>query len=399
MHPQLKSLLANIGAVGIIVGAFLVLIHPQWVGFESAVNNKGETIKSPGRVAAAPAAQSASTSPAVSTTTPRKNTGKSVVKSAPITPLVPPATPVTATTTDGFIIARTENPYPFPPLSFASINDKARLALVNILCAPRNGSLSPISASGVIIDPRGVILTNAHVAQYLLLAADPAVNLSCVVRAGSPAYPTWNAETLFVPPTWVKEHAVDITTAHAAGTGEYDYALLRITSAVAGQAMSAAFPFLPIDTREAIAFTEDPVLVASYPAEFLGGIVTQMNLYPASSITTIQKLLTFDNKTVDIMSLGGIIEAQSGSSGGAAINEWGRLVGIISTTSGGTTTAARDLHAITLSYINRNIVSESGRDLSSILEGNLAEEAYSFNTSEAPALRQLLIDQITRATR
>ena len=68
-----------------------------------------------------------------------------------------------------------------------------------------------------------------------------------------------------------------------------------------------------MDTRDAIGFLGDLTLVASYPAEFIGGIAAQFDLYPASSVTPIQDLLTFRTKTVDLISLGGIIEAQSGS--------------------------------------------------------------------------------------
>ena len=147
--------------------------------------------------------------------------------------------------------------------------------------------------------------------------------------------------------------------------------------------------------REKIGFIDDPVLVASYPAEFIGGATAQLSLFPASSVTAIQGLLTFsDQGTVDLISMGGIIEAQSGSSGGAIVNAWGRLIGIISTTSEGKTTAERDLRAVTLSYINRDIAVQSGLDLQTILGGNTEAEASAFNTSEVPALLQLLIDQI-----
>ena len=173
---------------------------------------------------------------------------------------------------------------------------------------------------------------------------------------------------------------------------------MRITSAINGQPLPAppigGVPFVPIDARDGIAFTDDQVLAASYPAEFAGGIVTQFNLYPASSVTSIKKMMTLSGKTVDVVSLGGIIGAQSGSSGGAVVNAWGRLVGIISTTSEGETTDKRDLHAITLSYINRSISAESGLDLPAILKGDIVGNAYLFNSSTAPALRKLLIDQI-----
>ena len=400
MTPRMKSFLADVGAIGIVVGALVLLFHPQWVGLEPSLNDNQEIATATNGIGTSTvAAQSASANSAVATTAPRKNIAKPPLKSAPITPLDPSTLPpyppasASATTTDSFSIARIENPYPFPPQSFEVTNNQARLALVNILCGARSGTFKPISASGVIIDSRGVILTNAHVAQYFLLSADPTVDLSCVIRAGSPAYPAWNAEVLFMPPAWVKAHASDLTKARPVGTGEYDYALLRITGSVSGQPLSS-LPFVPIDTREAIGFKDDSVLVASYPAEFVGGISTQLNLYPVSSITDIKNMLTFDNKTVDVISLGGIIGAQSGSSGGAVVNAWGRLVGVISTTSDGATTDARDLHAITLSYINRNIATESGLDLQSILGGDVASEADAFNANTAPALRQLFIDQI-----
>lgn len=400
MPPNIKSLLSSVGAIGVIIGTFLVLTHPQWAGYEIPLNGNQATTTTNGAGALADSAQSASVSIAVATTTQANKVAKPPVKSASITPMVSPEEPQSAqvgtTTTGSFSIARIQNPYPLPPKTFDMINGEARLGLVNIFCNPRSGSLRPMSASGVIIDPRGVILTNAHVAQYILLSGNPAVDLTCVIRTGSPAYPAWNAEILFMPPTWVKEHAADIAQARPTGTGEHDYALLRITGAINGQALPAEFPYIPVDAREAIAFTDDEVLVVSYPAEFVGGITTQMNLYPVSSITTIKKMLTFYNETVDVISLGGVIGAQSGSSGGAVVNAWGRLVGLISTTSDGATTAERDLHAITLSYINKNILSESDLDLPSILGGDLAKEAYSFNTIAAPALRQLLIDQIKR---
>ena len=47
------------------------------------------------------------------------------------------------------------------------LNEKSRSALVNILCEA-TAPLRSTSGSGVIIDSRGVILTNAHIAQLFL---------------------------------------------------------------------------------------------------------------------------------------------------------------------------------------------------------------------------------------
>ena len=60
-----------------------------------------------------------------------------------------------------------------------------RNALVNIICSvPIGSDLHSISGSGIIIDSKGIILTNAHIAQYFLFADR---DVSCVIRSGSPA--------------------------------------------------------------------------------------------------------------------------------------------------------------------------------------------------------------------
>ena len=81
------------------------------------------------------------------------------------------------------------------------------------------------------------------------------------------------------------------------------------------------------------------------------------------------------------------------------VNAWGRLIGIITTTSEGKTTAERDLRAITLSYINSDLAAQSGFDLAFILGGDIAAQAADFKAREAPALNRLLINQLTRTSR
>src|SRR3989338_2839263 len=72
---------------------------------------------------------------------------------------------------------------------FSTINQKTREALVNIFCVTKSGGIfKPASGSGIIIDKRGIILTNAHVAQYFLLKDYLEQNfIECIVRVGSPA--------------------------------------------------------------------------------------------------------------------------------------------------------------------------------------------------------------------
>jgi hypothetical protein len=263
---------------------------------------------------------------------------------------------------------------------------------VNILCKS-SGSLHPTSGSGVIIDPKGIILTNAHVAQYVLLSQSPLVNLSCTIRTGSPARDTWIASVLYLPPVWARLHVQELNTARPEGTGEHDYALLMITGSANSQPLPQAFPYLPVDTRESIGFTGDEVLVAAYPAEFVGGIQAETNLFALSSPTHIGQLFTFASSSVDEISLGGVVEAQGGSSGGAVVNPWGRLIGVITTTTDGTTTASRDLRAVTLSYINTDLKTQSGYDLAAFLQ-NPRSALGSFSTQIGPGMISLYINRL-----
>ena len=310
----------------------------------------------------------------------------------------PPASPG-AESQDVAVVARIADPYPFPPLPFQTINERARAALVNILCMSGNEALRPISGSGVIIDPRGVILTNAHVAQYVLLSQSSEIDLSCVVRSGAPARPMWSVEVLYIPTVWVEKHAADITSSNPTGTGEHDYALLRITGSPDARVPNVSvgnYPSIPFDVRDAISFPGDPTLVMAYPAEFVGSAATQFDLHPVSSIASVSELLTFHAKTVDLVSFKGAAEAQSGSSGGPIVNVWGYVTGIITTTSDGLTTAERELRALTTSYIDRDLASQTGKGLAATLVGDLETAADDFQAKHAPALIKLLIDQIAK---
>ncbi|RJR14346.1 hypothetical protein C4585_00350 [Candidatus Parcubacteria bacterium] len=329
--------------------------------------------------------------------------------STPVTPAQEPApTPQTSTaptaapepqkpaaTAEGMAM-RISSPYTVVPQSFATVNSETRAALVNILCSSA-GSIRPISGSGVIIDPRGIILTNAHVAQYVLLAQSGKVDLSCSVRTGSPARPAWKAGVLYIPQVWVNAHVNDLNASQTVtGSGEHDYALLYISESIDGTPLSgseANFSYLPTDSREAIAFLGDEVIVAGYPAEFLG-VAAENSLYQLASITKIKQLLTFGSGSVDLISLGSVIEAQSGSSGGAITNPWGYLVGVITTTSAGVTVDKRDLRALTLSYINRDMKVQSGSTLDEFLDSNLLQKAEDFSKNQAPNMLEQYLAHI-----
>lgn len=286
-----------------------------------------------------------------------------------------------------------------PPISFSTINEVTREALVNVFCTTKSGgSFKPTTGSGVIIDERGVILTNAHVAQYYLLE-DYIVEdfVSCVIRTGSPAKPLYIAKPIFISPSWINTNANNIIQQEPKGTGEDDYALLLITERTdSTKTIPETFPFVSPLYNSGNITTGDNVLLAGYPAGFLSGIVISKSLYISSAVTQIMELFTFKEGTLDLFSIGGSVVAQQGSSGGAVVNDQNELLGIIVTSTVADTTGDRDLRAITIAHINRSFMKDTGFDLQTLLSGDIQAEADAFNENIAPILTQALVNELDK---
>lgn len=295
------------------------------------------------------------------------------------------------------VAATSTAPTAAPPLSFDEVNRKTREALVNIICTTKRGGLfNLISGSGVVIDPRGVILTNAHLGQYFLLQDFPTPgNLECIARTGEPARNRYRATLLFIPPSWVRANASKINDEMPTGTGEHDFTLLLIASSTSGATpLPGAFPFIPMDASNRELREPTEVLVAAYPVGFLSGIAIQRDLYPSSAIVRIGEVYSFGDNAPDVFSIGGSVVAQQGSSGGAVVSRENKLIGLIVTSSSGKTTGERDLHALTLSHIADSFKKHTGDDLGVLLASDLKSSAENFNKSVAPELQKLLEDAL-----
>ncbi len=326
-----------------------------------------------------------------------KEDGAATEPAAP--PKVPPPAPIAVQVSP--IPSLLPSVPPAPSLiPQAELNDTVRKSIVNIFCLTKTvGVIEPITGSGVIIDSRGIILTNAHVAQYLLLR-DYLVKdfLNCVIRGGSPATPLYKAEILYLPPLWIEQNALGIKLDKPTGTGENDFALLRITESTSPtRALPESFPAMPVYVSENDINIEDPVLLAGYPAGFLGGTDVTKNLWLTSSITSLKKLYTFRDQTLDGFSLGGTVLAQSGASGGGVFSlKTGELIGLIATSLLEGSTDERDLRAISLFHINERVQSFTGQDLKTFLSGDLKQKSAEFNSTVAPRLTQILTDVLER---
>lgn len=306
------------------------------------------------------------------TTTTAKPTAKPVPTPAAETPVAKPAA--------------TTQPKPAQALSAETLNTVARSSIVNILCTTLvGGAFKPISGSGVMIDGRGVVLTNAHVAQFFLLRdyVRPG-NIDCVVRTGSPAINTYRAELLYLPMAWINDNASQITSSEATGTGENDFAFLRVTGPYnPSNSLPSSIPHLAMSS--ASVDVGDSMLLAAYPAGFLSGELITTQLYASSAFAYVTQLFTFDdNNFVDLFSVGGSIASQSGSSGGAVVRADGSLAGIISTATLKGATNQRDLRAISIGYIDRALTAQGKGGVIGLLSGDIAAKAAHFNATTAP---------------
>jgi hypothetical protein len=270
-------------------------------------------------------------------------------------------------------------------------------ALVNIFCTMKTKrSIRATSGSGVFIADTGVILTNAHVAQFLLINQNTAgITSSCVVRSGSPAIPKYYADLLYISPLWIKDNAALLQTEHPSGTGERDYALLYVTKAVDGATLPSSFPALPIDVTPFNKTSKNEVVRAGgFPAEIIRTEGPKALLMPTVATTTITELFTYTRDNIDLVGIAPSSVGEQGSSGGPITTLDDTVIGLISTKGNEAKDGAKSLRAITIPYINRTIYDEVHVGLLDTISSKLADRARIFRATVEPLLRDMVLDNI-----
>lgn len=281
------------------------------------------------------------------------------------------------------------------PLTLAS---DVETALVNIFCeytTPRYTRTT--TGSGFFITDTGVILTNAHVAQFLLLESVPEAQgtTECTIRSGNPAVPQYRAELLFISPSWIFENAELLSQEHPMGTGEYDYALLYITSPLGENELPPSFPSLPLYTDYLSRnYAGGEVVTAGYPAEKLIREGKNATLTPESATTHIGELYTFHSNYADIFSVESSPVGEQGVSGGPVVKYPEGTIGLIVTKGDMDTDGEKSLRALSLSYIDRTIQEETGFSLRDNAQGDLPFRGKVFKEVLAPFLTKLLVDHL-----
>ncbi len=276
-------------------------------------------------------------------------------------------------------------PPPETPLEAAAV--ALRQALVNIVCyVPAGSGLRSISGSGVIIDSKGIILTNTHIGQFFLLGD---LGVTCVIRSGSPATARYSARPIYVSRSWLTANPKVITTTNPVGTGEDDYALLAITRSTTDDPLPAVFPFIPLATKESLLGAQ--IAIASYGSQALERDQVRTALFPTVVFSSVQDVYTFGVNSTDVLELGGSSAAQKGSSGGGVGGASGEMVGLIVTSSVEGDISTRKIHAITGTYIRRSYANETGRTLEELFAEPLANSIASF-AIKIPALEKIITD-------
>ncbi|HYF29167.1 MAG TPA: serine protease [Candidatus Paceibacterota bacterium] len=261
-------------------------------------------------------------------------------------------------------------------------------ATVNLYCRLTVGKkIFGTSGSGVFVSDRGIILTNAHVAQYFLMPGDKSrVKGECHVRTGSPAESTYTAEVMYFPSTWIDANLEALKQKVPKGSGEGDFALLRITGVKEGT-MPERFPSLPLSFFGVA--EGELVTVAGYPTDGRNFAELQNELDRIVTTTTVSNVRTFSLAGADLLTLASSTAAGAGVSGGPVVRADGTLTGIVVAKS------ATTLRAITPLHINNRLVADTGVSLPGMFFGDLAARAAGnlllLDPKDLAALRQAFV--------
>lgn len=231
-------------------------------------------------------------------------------------------------------------------------------ALVNILCNDTENGYY-ISASGAIIDPKGYILTNAHVAENFSHKG-----VICVIRRGSPAVSFARAKVVFMPDVSDKISATEVPLR--------DIAILKITSDLSGKPFSEVFSYFEFDPDYSM--KEGEVLYSlGFPNEFLGSEAILKNTTILLSLGSVENLLNIDQSEniAEAAYMKGAISAQQGSSGGIFVDTYsGNIVGLFVALTQGETTSERKEFIFLSSYVDRIMREKTGLSLKEFLAQN-----------------------------
>lgn len=281
------------------------------------------------------------------------------------------------------------------PLDTRPLDEVVQDALVNVYCQYKTDKyIRTTTGTGFFINQKGVILTNAHVAQFLLLTNRDSVvdDVTCTIRSGNPAKARYEAKLLYISPRWIFDNSEVITEEAPRGTGERDYALLYVSRSLDTTPLPAHFPAIAVDTALLSRGVEGgTVTTAGYPAGALFRYGADAELSPVLAETKIGMLYTFGSNYADLFSISESPVGEQGASGGPIVwNDSKSVIGLIVTKGDTKTEGEHSLRALTLSYIDRTMKEETGFSLKENMQGDLALRGGIFGEAMVPFLAGIL---------
>ena len=292
--------------------------------------------------------------------------------------------------TDQISIIKTKTDEKMPNIPTYEIED----VVVNIVCSQKQGNLINVSTgSGVLIDPKGVVITNAHVGQFVLLEdqADSKNSMECgVYRENIPTF-GYTVDILYISPDWIEQNFNLINSENPRGTGEFDYAFLYITGNTnPAFKKPSSFPYSEISLNEEYG-EGTKVDVAGYPGAPQNIVdIAKAGTLKQDSIA-IEDVFTFSKSSVDIFSTEKTKVGARGASGGGVFKD-GKLIGIISTTNGTQNNA--EINAITTRYINHDLKDTLGLEINDLIQNNLYKTVLEFSKNYGASLAGLLFSEL-----
>ena len=240
-------------------------------------------------------------------------------------------------------------PPPPPALKEAEFYARYAPAVIQIFCRTPQ---EIFAASGVIVNERGLILTNAHVGEVVKRSGEE----NCQARHGNPAERFAGIQIIFIADSALKIPETEVP--------QRDVAFLRLVGPEEPFAVASI----------ALAFVErgTTLLTLGYPSEFLEGITTTSNSNLVFSSLRVDEYADVDDDktTAEAYVSKGGIALQQGSSGTALFQPSGPIVGLIFATTEGATTGDRQGIALTTPYIDKILRREAGQGLLEFMESH-----------------------------
>jgi len=265
--------------------------------------------------------------------------------------------------------------------------------VVNIICTQqKSGFTSASTGSGVLISSDGIVITNAHVAQFFLLE-DAGYPVDCAIyRENIPTF-GYRADIMYISPEWIQDNYKLISDPNPRGTGENDYALLQITKNTNPVLpLPSYFSHAKINLDTNIYKERQPIEVAGFP----GAPLSVFDLAKSGSLKTddskINEMFKFSNGSfIDIFSTEQTHVAARGASGGGLFYD-NDLIGITVTTS--SEGSGAKINAITTTYINKDLDSDYGKSLIEMISGDTENLKQTFQNKHLNKLSKLLENEL-----